>query len=100
MYEYLVGLEVTDDEVYGQYRALMKPILGRYQGGFGFDFIVSEVLQSETDEPINRVFTIYFPSKDVADDFFCDPDYLKVKTRYFEASVAHTTIISGYEKAT
>ncbi|MEQ3447973.1 MULTISPECIES: DUF1330 domain-containing protein [unclassified Pseudoalteromonas] len=98
MYEYLVGLEVTDDEVYGQYRTAMKPILDRYQGGFGFDFIVSKVLKSETNEPINRVFTIYFPSKEIADDFFIDPEYVKVKACYFDASVAHTTIISGYEK--
>ncbi|AZZ98622.1 DUF1330 domain-containing protein [Pseudoalteromonas sp. R3] len=98
MYEYLVGLEVSDDEVYSQYRAAMMPILVRYRGGFGFDFIVSEVLKSETDKPINRVFTIYFPSKEVADEFFSDPDYLEVKARYFEASVAHTSIISGYEK--
>nr|WP_206074727.1 DUF1330 domain-containing protein [Pseudoalteromonas rubra] len=100
MYEYLVGLAVSDDEVYAQYRAAMKPILHVYQGGFGFDFIVSEVLQSETDEPINRVFTIQFPSKEMSERFFSDEDYLKVKARYFDASVAHTTIISCYEKQT
>ncbi|MCM2678180.1 DUF1330 domain-containing protein [Echinimonas agarilytica] len=98
MYEFLVGLDVSDDEIYADYRAAMKPILNRYGGGFGFDFIVSDVLLSEVDVPINRVFTIHFPSHSAAENFFSDPAYLSVKIRYFDASVAHTTIISSYEK--
>ena len=98
MYEFLVGLEVSNQELYFEYRAAMTPILTSYGGGFGYDFVVAEVLQSAVDVPINRVFTINFPSKIVADNFFADEQYLKVKTQYFDASVAHTTIISSYEK--
>ncbi|MBW3695271.1 DUF1330 domain-containing protein [Vibrio sp. T187] len=98
MYEFLVGLEVSDNDIYADYRAAMKPILTSYGGKFGFDFIVSEVLRSEVDAPINRVFTINFPDQATAESFFSDDQYLKVKTQYFDASVVHTTIISSYNK--
>jgi uncharacterized protein (DUF1330 family) len=98
MYEFLVGLDVSDNEVYSDYRAAMKPILTSYGGEFGFDFIVSEVLRSEVDKPINRVFTIRFPDQSVAENFFTDSEYLKVKEQLFDAAVSHTTIISSYNK--
>ncbi|MDC5707657.1 DUF1330 domain-containing protein [Vibrio europaeus] len=100
MYEFLVGLEVSNSEIYSEYRAAMKPILKSFGGGFGFDFVVSEVLLSEVDERINRVFTIQFPNQKVAEAFFSDSEYLKVKAQYFDASVSQTTIISSYEKVT
>ncbi len=99
MFEYLVGLEVTNNQIYTQYRNAMTPILEQYGGGFGYDFVVSEVLKSTVDVPINRVFTILFPTKQSADRFFSDDSYLAVKAEYFDSSVAHTTIIAGYEKA-
>ncbi len=99
MFEFLVGLNVSDKNVYTQYREAMMPILQSYNGRFGYDFVVSEVLRSEVDVPINRVFTIQFPSCEVADAFFADSEYVKVKARYFDDSVAHTTIISRYEKS-
>ncbi|MEZ9232518.1 DUF1330 domain-containing protein [Vibrio amylolyticus] len=98
MYEMLVGLEVSNPDVYALYRKAMKPILTQYQGGFGVDFIVSEVLLSQTDAPINRVFTIHFPSASTADEFFSSPEYLEVKAKYFETSVNHITILSSYDK--
>lgn len=98
MYEILVGLEVSNNEVYAQYRESMKPILVTYGGSFGFDFVVSKVLLSEVTEPINRVFTIRFPSESTADEFFSDRSYLKVKDQFFVKSVRNTTIIASYEK--
>ncbi|QEQ95304.1 DUF1330 domain-containing protein [Neptunomonas concharum] len=100
MYEFLVGLEVSDNDAYSDYREGMKPILTSYGGGFGFDFVVSEVLLSEVDTPINRVFTIHFPNKTTAEKFFSDTEYLKVKAQFFDVSVSHITILSGYEKDT
>lgn len=98
-YEMLVGLDVLDDCLYQEYRKEMKPILATYGGGFGYDFKVAEMLKSEVDTEINRVFTIFFKDSDAMDDFFSDPDYLKVKQQYFDASVGSMTIISSYEKA-
>lgn len=94
----LVGLNVVDDEAYQSYRDEMTPILKSYGGGFGYDFKVSEVLKSETEVLINRVFTIYFASKDSMNSFFSNHEYLKIKQRYFEKSVADTTIIATYER--
>ena len=62
-YERVMGLEVIDDRIYQQYRDAMAPILTSYGGAFGFDFRVSEVLLSKTQDPINRLFTIAFPSQ-------------------------------------
>jgi len=97
-YEILVGLEVLDDDKYEDYRAAMKPILSSYQGGFGYDFKVSEVLIAPEDKRINRVFTISFASKKLMEDFFSDADYLIVKAQHFVDSVGCTTIIANYEK--
>jgi len=99
-YEILVGLNVLDDCKYSDYRAAMKPILSNYDGHFGYDFKVSEVLISEGNTDINRVFTINFSSKEQMEGFFSNPQYLLVKEKYFVDSVGSTTIISSYEKDT
>jgi uncharacterized protein (DUF1330 family) len=98
MYEVIVGLEVTDDNLYNKYREGMKPILSNYGGGFRYDFKIAQTLKSESDGPINRLFAIYFESKDSMDQFFSNEDYLKVRSEFFEPSVSSTTMISGYER--
>ena len=77
----------------------MMPILHAHGGDFGYDFKVSEVLLSQTDSKINRVFTIYFPNQESMEQFFSNPDYLKVKEIYFDNSVSDTTIIATYDKS-
>lgn len=99
-FERIMGLEVIDNEAYQKYRENMIPILHSFGGRFGFDFKVSEVLKSKTDEGINRVFTIDFPSKEIMDQFFNDPTYLVVKNKYFKNSVKSVTTISMHEKET
>lgn len=99
MYEYLVGLNVIDEEKYLQYRTGMTPILKSYGGGFNYDFKVSDVLISHTENKINRVFTIFFPDEKTSERFFSDPEYLEVKKTYFERAVESTTIISRYLKS-
>ena len=99
-FERIMGLDVTDDEEYQRYRAGMIPILESFGGSFGYDFKVSEVLKSKTDLSINRVFTLDFPSKEIMDNFFSDPSYLKVKNQYFKSAVKSATVISIHEKHT
>lgn len=96
--EMLVALNVVDEEAYRSYRNEMSPILGRYGGGFGYDFQIAEVLKAETDAPINRVFTIYFSDEAARDAFFADDVYLQVRQRHFEHAVTATTIIATYER--
>jgi len=97
-YEMTVGLQITDDLLYTQYRTAMSPLLSKKGGGFRYDFKVSETLTNEGGNPINRVFAIYFQDKPSMDSFFSDPAYLKIKQTYFESSVAATTIIAEYER--
>ena len=99
-YEILVGLNVLDETMYAEYRSAMKSILSDYEGGFGYDFKVSEVLIPEGNTDINRVFTIDFSSKNNMEAFFSDAQYLVVKEKYFEESVGSVTIIASYEKNT
>ncbi|MES9852021.1 MAG: DUF1330 domain-containing protein [Candidatus Thiodiazotropha sp. L084R] len=96
-YERIMGLHVVDDEMYQKYREGMEPILISIGGSFGFDFKISEVLRSKSDNEINRVFTIEFPSKREMEDFFSRPDYLEIKSRYLDASVKSKTVISMNE---
>ena len=97
-YEMLIALNVTDNHKYEKYRTEMKPILRRYGGRFSSDFKISEVMLPESNKDVNRVFTIYFSDKKSKEQFFADPDYLKVKKHFFDSSVKSVTIISGYEK--
>jgi len=97
-FERIMGLHVVDDAEYQRYREAMEPILNSIGGSFGFDFKVSEVLRSKSEEPINRVFTIEFPSEQAMDSFFSRPDYLEVKANHFEQSVDSTTVISMHQR--
>lgn len=97
-FERIIGLEVVDDAGYQQYREHMMPILKEFGGSFGFDFKVGEVLKSKTEDSINRVFTIDFPSMEIMHSFFSDPLYLEVKNKYFKHSVKSVTTISVHEK--
>ena len=93
-----VGLHVTDDIQYQKYRDEMLPILKSFGGGFGYDFKVVEVLKSETEQSINRTFTIFFENQEAMSNFFANEEYQEIKTKYFETSVSSTTIISTYER--
>jgi len=97
-YEILVGLQVLDNLKYEDYRAAMKPILSDYEGYFAYDFTVSEVLISQENPEINRVFTLNFSNKAKMNGFFSDANYLVVKEKYFVDSVGSATIIASYEK--
>jgi uncharacterized protein (DUF1330 family) len=98
MFEKVMGLYVIDDEEYKKYREGMEPILNSVGGSFGFDFKIATVLRSKTDDKINRVFTIAFPSKKIMDAFFSNPEYLSVKSEHFDRSVKSKTEIAMYEK--
>jgi len=96
--EYLTVLNVTDDNLYKEYREAMTPILEKYGGGFGYDLKISEILKSETDTPINRVFTMYIESDEASDEFFSDEEYLKIRGKYYDESVSFLAIVSKYDK--
>ena len=96
MIEMLVGLNVINDAEYAKYREGMTPILDSIAGGFGYDFKIAEVLKSTTENKINRVFTIFFPSEEKMNSFFTNKEYLKIKETHFSNSVESTTIISTY----
>jgi len=95
----VMGIHVTDDNEYQKYREGMEPILNSVGGFFGYDFRISEVLRSKTDDEINRVFTMEFPSEKVMNEFFSRPEYLKVRSMYLDRSVKTRTTIAMYEES-
>ena len=97
-HEIVVGLNVTDDATYARYREAMAPLLAAHGGGFRYDFTIAKALKSASTHPINRLFAIYFESKAKKDAFFANPDYVAIRARYFEPSVAGTTIIGAYDR--
>lgn len=94
--ERLVGLYVTDDEMYKRYRENMTPILKTFGGGFSYDFKISEVLKSESVKKINRVFIIHFKDEKSMNLFFSNKEYLSIKQRYFVSSVLEVTEIAKF----
>lgn len=96
--ELLVGLEISNPELYAEYRRLMTPLLHQHQGDFGCDFIVQKSLKP-ADTAINRVFTIHFATQQLMDSFFNHPDYLAIRQQYFEPAVAASHILATYQKA-
>ena len=98
-YEMLVGLEVIDDAQYQVYRNAMTPILKSYGGGFRYDFMIADVLKSDSASPINRVFIIYFKNENNMKEFFSHAEYLKIKEKYFKGAVTHTTLIASYQNS-
>jgi uncharacterized protein (DUF1330 family) len=97
-HELMVGLHVTDDAVYAEYRAAMTPLLEGHGGGFRYDFTIAKTLKSASPHPINRVFAIWFADKARMAAFFANPDYLAIRERFFTRSVAGTTIFGGYDR--
>ncbi|MEO6594970.1 MAG: DUF1330 domain-containing protein [Planctomycetota bacterium] len=97
-HELMVGLTVTDNDTYAQYRAAMTPLLAAHGGGFRYDFTVAKVLKSASAHPINRVFAIYFADEARMQAFFAHPDYLAIKAKSFERSVAGTTVFGAYDR--
>jgi len=95
-FERLVGLYITDDDMYTQYRENMTPILKTYGGGFAYDFKIAETLKNESEKPINRLFMIYFKNESSMNDFFSNEEYLKIKKKYFDLSVGSAHEISKY----
>jgi len=96
-YERIVGLEVTDQDGYTQYRTEMAPLMDAAGGEFRYDFDVARVLRGEKDARINRAFVIRFPDRAASEKFFGDARYLEIRRRLFEPSVASTVLIAEYE---
>lgn len=98
MIERLVALQVDDKDSYRKYREGMTPRLEACGGSFGYDFEIAEVLKSEADHPINRVFTIRFPDHETMDSFFSDEAYLKIRAEFFDPAVSGASTLALYDR--
>ena len=93
----LVGMNITDPELYAEYRRQMTPLLETHGGSFGVDVWVREVLRSPAEEPINRLFTIQFATEERLEAFFSHPEYRAIRSRYFDPSVAYFAELGRFE---
>ncbi len=81
------------------HRKAIAPILLTYNGGFRYDFKVSEVFKNQKGSPINRVFLLRFEAKTSKEAFFSNHDYQLIKIADFEGSVQSITIIAEHENS-
>jgi uncharacterized protein (DUF1330 family) len=95
-FENLVGLHVTDQSGYQQYRAKIMPILHSYGGDFRYDFKIADVLVNGSPHAINRVFVIGFTDQIAKEKFFADPAYLQIRKALFETSVDGVSVIAEF----
>jgi len=96
-FEVLVGMQVTDELRYQEYRNRMTPLLEAAGGGFRYDFRVSETLQGDL-RTINRLFAIYFPDAAARDAFFARPDYLAIRQQWWMGAVGDRVVIAEYTR--
>jgi uncharacterized protein (DUF1330 family) len=92
------GLSIRDHALYRRYREAMAPILARHGGAFGYDFTIGEVLKSEVAAPIDRVFSMLFPSRAAAEGFFADPAYRAVRAELFDPAVESVSPLGAYDE--
>lgn len=97
MIQILVGVQVQDKEGYAEYRRQMTPLLEEHGGRFVVDVEVHNVLKSPGDAAFNRLFSIEFPSDERRRAFFENPLYLRIRGRYFDASVAAVSQLGRFE---
>ncbi|MFT5733113.1 MAG: hypothetical protein ACJA2W_003861 [Planctomycetota bacterium] len=98
-HEILVGLHVTDNESYSNYRAVMTPLLNAVHGSFRYDFTIAEALVDDSSPAINRLFVISFPDQAAKEALFADPTYLAAKAKHFDSAVDMVNIMATYEHA-
>lgn len=97
MIQTLVALDVLDEDEYQKYRDAMSPILHEHGGRFVVDVKLAGVLKLPQQGPVNRLFTIEFPSLERMDAFFSNPDYLAVRKRHFESSVGNVARLGKFQ---
>lgn len=99
MFEMMIAMNVVDAEEYRAYRNAMTPLLAQQGGKFRYDFSIAETYSSEAGHTINRVFALSFPDRQARDQFFANPDYLRVRQAHFSKAVAARTLIAEYDLA-
>lgn len=93
-FDWIIGLNVTDAGLYGQYRAEMTPLLEAAGGQFAYDFEIARTLRNASAHEINRVFVIRFPDRTARETYFQDPAYLAIRAKYFERAVSGLTVLA------
>jgi uncharacterized protein (DUF1330 family) len=96
-HEVLIGLHVTDEAGYTNYRDGMTPILHDMGAYFRLDLRVSEMLKGDGEDPFNRVFIISFPDEETMDRFFSNEQYQNVRSQYFDPSVKSFSKIASFK---
>lgn len=89
-----VALDISDPEVYAQYRAAMRPLLEAEGGRFTYDFTIAETLKAQDGQHYNRLFLLEFPELEHHDRFFANPEYKAIRNQLFNASVRSFAILS------
>ncbi len=96
-YHRIIAMNVTDPVGYKKYRDAMIPMLHAVGGKFSYDFDIARTFISEAKHPVTRVFMISFPSREIFEKLFADPEYQKIRKEYHAASVDGYTTLAEIE---
>ena len=97
-YVQLFGVDLVDPERYEEYRRRMTPVLRAYGGDFEYDLTIARVLRQPGPDPVQRVFSIVFPSRERSEAFFADREYRAIRAAHFDPAVRSVTRMGSYER--
>lgn len=95
--ERLIGVQVSSEHGYEEYRRQISPLLAAAGGRFTVDVRVSEVLTAPDDARFNRLFVLRFPNDEAMRNFFESEAYRAVRDAHFVSSVSSTTSLATYQ---
>ncbi len=89
----IADVEVTDPELFAEYRGLVEPIVN----AFGGRYIArgGETLLVEGDRSPNRTVIIEFPSMERAKAWHDSDEYAPVMDMRFRSANSHVIIVEG-----
>lgn len=93
-YDWIIGLNVIDAELYQQYRSEMTPLLEAAGGQFAYDFEIARTHRNASAHEINRLFVIRFPDRAACERYFQDSAYRAIRANYFERAVSGLTVLA------
>lgn len=91
-----VGLHVTDDASYREYRDGVKPLLEAHGGTLHDDCRIEESRRA-VEHPMNRLFIISFPDANAKRAFFENESFRQMHARYFDPERQGITTVAHYE---
>ena len=88
-------VDITDEDKYGEYRALAGPAVPQYGGRYIARGGATEVLEGQLDP--QRAVIIEFPDADSARRWYSSPEYTRAREARAGAATGSFLLVEGVE---